>query len=221
LHTIPIAESVIAAMLDHAKNLRQRRIDQTNRMWHQLKNDELFGKTVLIIGLGRIGKRVAKLCQAFDVRVIGTKRRVEPVAHVDTVFPARELTKYLPLADYVVIAAPHTPETEDMLGENEFRAMKPSAYLINVGRGRVTTEPVLIAALREGWISGAYLDAFANEPLPADHALWALENTFIVPHDSHSSPYIGDRLIDLFCENLKRYIAGESLHHICDPERGY
>jgi len=221
LHTIPVAESVIAAMLNHAKHLKQRGIDQRNHVWNQLKSDELFRRTVLIIGLGRIGRRVARLCKAFDMRVIGTKRRVGLVENVDTVFSVSELTKHLPQAEYIVIAVPHTPVTENMLGDKEFKAMKKSAYLINIGRGKVVEEPVMIRALREEGIAGAYLDVFVEEPLPEDHVLWDLENVVIVPHDSHSSPYIGDRMVDVFCDNLKRYVAGEPLRNICDPEKGY
>jgi len=221
LHTVPIAESVVAAMLDQAKNLKQRRVDQEAHLWTQLKNDELYGRTVLLIGLGNIGKRVARLCKAFDMTVIGTKRKVGPVPNVDMVFPVDELMKDLPEADYVVVAAPLTPETEHMLREAEFKAMKPSSYFINVGRGRIAHEPSLLRALRESWIAGAYLDVFEVEPLPEDHPLWDMENVFLVPHDSHSSPYIGDRVVDIFCDNLRRYVDGEPLLHVCDPERGY
>ncbi len=149
LHTYPIAESVITAMLDHAKLLKQRRIDQKKHLWSQLKCDELYGRTVLIIGLGNIGKRTAKLCKAFDMKVIGTKRRMEKVPNVDEVFPTSDLLSRLPEADYVVVAAPLTPETKGMLGEKEFRAMKKSVYYINLGRGAVAHEPSLIKALEE------------------------------------------------------------------------
>jgi phosphoglycerate dehydrogenase-like enzyme len=221
LHTVPIAESVVAAMLDHAKNLKQRREDQEAHRWAQLKNDELHGRTVLLIGLGNIGKRVARLCKAFEMTVIGTKRRVETVPSVDRVFPTKKLRDNLGEADYVVVAAPLTPETENMLGDADFKAMKPSAYLVNVGRGRIAHEPSLLRALRESWIAGAYLDVFEAEPLPADHPFWDMENVFVVPHDSHSSPYIGDRVVDIFCDNLRRYVDGEPLRHVCDPKRGY
>jgi phosphoglycerate dehydrogenase-like enzyme len=221
LHTIPLAESVIAAMLDHAKHLKRRRIDQRRHSWSQLKNDELSGRTILIVGLGRIGTRVAQLCNAFGMRVLGTRRRAAPVENVDLVFPLSRLVHHLREADYVVLALPHTAETENMLGEVEFRAMKSSAYLINVGRGRVVDEPAMIQALEAQRIAGAYLDAFAEEPLSQDHVLWDMENVFLVPHDSHSSPFIGDRLVDLFCDNLRRYVVGKPLRHICDPVRGY
>lgn len=221
LHTQPIAESVMAAMLEHAKSLGTRRIDQKTHHWNQIKNDELFGRTVLIAGLGHIGKKVAQLCKAFDMEVIGTKRQVAPVENVDIVFPVDELCQRMAQADYVVLAVPHTAETEDLLGEEAFRSMKPSSYLINVGRGQVVQEQALIAALEERWIAGAYLDAFTEEPLPTDHVLWDMDNVFIVPHDSHSSPYIGDRMVAIFCENLQRYVEGEPLQNICDPGKGY
>ncbi|MEM7112776.1 MAG: D-2-hydroxyacid dehydrogenase [Chloroflexota bacterium] len=221
LHTLPIAESVLAAMLNHAKNFVQRRIEQQAHHWNQLKNDELIGRTALILGLGQIGKRVAQLCQAFGMRVIGSKRTIELVDHVETVFPITELSHFLPQADYIIIALPMTPATEKLLDAAAFQLMKPTAYLINVGRGLVVDEPAMIAALRSRQIAGAYLDALIEEPLPADSPLWDLENVFLVPHDSHSSPYIGDRMVDLFCANLTRYVAGEPLHNICDPQRGY
>lgn len=221
LHTYPIAESVVTAMLDHAKLIKQRRIDQKKHLWSQLKCDELYRRTVLIIGLGNIGKRTAKLCKAFDMKVIGTKRRMEEVPNVDEVFPTSDLLNHLPEADYVVIAAPLTPETKGMLCEKEFKAMKKSAYYINLGRGAVAHEPSLIKALEENWFSGAYLDALETEPLPDDHAFWDMENVLLVPHDSHSSPYIGDRIVNMFCENLERYIKGEKLQNICDPKKGY
>ena len=127
LHTTPIAESVLAAMLDHAKQLKQRRIDQSKHEWNQLKCDELYNRTALIIGLGKIGRKVAKLCKSFDMNVIGTKRRPENVPNVDTVFPNSELQRYLPEEDYVVISAPLTTETENMLDKEELESMKNTA----------------------------------------------------------------------------------------------
>lgn len=221
LHTLPIAESVLAAMLAHVKNFKQRRADQQDHHWAQRKNDELMDRTVLILGLGSIGMQVARLCKAFGMRVIGTKRRVAPVLNVDEVFPLNELITHMPLADFVVIAVPLTPETEDLLDGPGFDAMKSSAYLLNVGRGKVVDEAAMIRALKTGQIAGAYLDAMCEEPLSTDHPLWDIENVFLVPHDSHSSPRIGDRMVDLFCENLARYVAGQTVHNICDPSRGY
>jgi phosphoglycerate dehydrogenase-like enzyme len=221
LHTIPIAESVLAAMLNHAKRLDQRRIDQQNHKWNQLKCDELSKRVLLIIGLGNIGKRIAKLCKNFDMEILGTKRTVEQLENVNVVFPSSKLKNYLPEADYVVVAAPLTSETENMLGEEELLVMKPTSYLINIGRGKIINEVSLIKALKEKWIAGAYLDCLVVEPLPKDHVFWDMNNVFIVPHDSHSSPYIGDRIIEMFCDNLQLYLEGKPLNNVCDPKRGY
>ena len=221
LHTVPIAESVLAAMLAHAKNLTQRRIDQRAHVWRRLNNDELGGKVVLIIGLGNIGKTVARFCKTFAMTVIGTKRTPGPVEGIDRVFSVDDLTDHLPVADYIVIAAPHTPATEGLLNAASFAVMKPSAYVVNVGRGQVIEESALIGALEEGRIAGAYLDAFDHEPLGDDHVLWDMDRVFVVPHDSHSSPYIGDRMVEIFCANLRRYVAGKRLQNICDPAKGY
>ena len=120
-----------------------------------------------------------------------------------------------------MVVSPLTPETEGLLSRELLHKMKQTSYFINVGRGRVADEIALVDILREKRIAGAYLDCFGVEPLPNDHPFWRLENVFIVPHDSHSSPKIGDRLVDQFCENLRRYVNGSKLQNICDPRRGY
>ena len=155
------------------------------------------------------------------MRVIGTKRLVGEVENVDLIFIPDDLKRYLGEADYVVIAAPLTPQTENMIGPEEFEAMKESAYLINVGRGRIVDEAAMVEALGAGRIGGAYLDCHVEEPLPPDHPLWDMDNVRVIPHDSHSSPYIGDQIVDIFCENLRRYMNGDRLLHVCDPARGY
>ncbi len=221
IHTIPIAESVVAAMLEHAKKFGQRRLDQANRLWRQVKCNDLEGSTILLIGLGNIGGRIAMLCKAFGMNVIGTRRRSEPVPNVDIVFPNDELALFIPQADFIVVVSPLTPETEGLLSRELLNKMKKTSYFINVGRGRVADENALIDILKEKRISGAYLDCFGVEPLPNSHPFWRLENVFLVPHDSHSSPKIGDRLVDQFCENLRRYVNGSKLQNICDPRRGY
>ena len=221
IHTIPIAESVMAAILEHAKLLGQRKVDQKERRWRQLMCEDLEGQTILLVGLGNLGKRVARLSKAFDMRVIGTKKTVESVPNVDEVFPLCQLVEHISEADYVVELAPLTPETEGLISETAFMAMKRSCYFINVGRGRVADEEAMTKALREHRIAGAYLDCFSIEPLPSDSLLWGMDNVFLVPHDSHSSSKIGERLVAQFCENLRRYVMGESLLNICDPRRGY
>ncbi len=221
LHTTAIAESVLAAMLDHVKRLKTRRYHQERHLWTPLAADELEGRVALIVGLGRIGQRVAALCKAFGMHVVGTKRRPTAVANVEAVFVPGELRAHLPSADFVVLAAPHTPETVGLLGPAEVAALKPTAYLINVGRGSTVDQAALVDALTSRRLAGAYLDAFTEEPLPDDHPFWDLDNVLLNPHDSHSSPHIGDRMVDLFCANLRRYAAGLPLDHVCDPARGY
>ncbi len=221
LHTIPIAESVMATMLEHAKNLHRRRVLQAQHCWKTLNNRELRDASVLILGLGNIGAEVARLCKAFGLRVLGTRRQMLPVAHVDEIFPVSALAQFLPRADYIVVALPHTPLTEKLLDKAAFAVMRPHVWLINIGRGPVVDEQELRTALVENRIGGACVDAFNQEPLPADHPFWDLENLLLIPHDSHSSPRIGDRMVDLFCDNLTRYVAGRELQHRCDPGRGY
>jgi phosphoglycerate dehydrogenase-like enzyme len=221
LHTIPIAESILMAMLQQAKNLGQRREDQKNRKWNQLKNRELCQSTVVILGLGKIGQETARLCKAFGMEVLGTKRQLADIPFVDEVFAPEDLHLFLPRADYIVMALPNTPETKDMIHAESFRFMKRSCYIINIGRGQTLAEDALIHALNSQLIAGAYLDAFVQEPLPPEHPLWHAQNCTVVPHDSHSSPYIGDRMVEIFCRNLERYIHGEELENICDPYRGY
>lgn len=221
VHTRAIAESVLAAILSHAKHLPQRLANQQQHAWTTLANDELYGRTALILGLGQLGQAVAQLCKAFGMRVIGARRSRVHAPYVDELFDTGSLQHKLPEADYVVLTLPHTPATANLLDASAFRAMKPSAYLINVGRGATVNEADLLRALRERWIAGAYLDVFVTEPLPPDHPLWVLPSVTIVPHDSHSSPYIGDRLVNLFCDNLQRYIAQQPLRHRCDPAKGY
>ncbi len=221
LHTVPIAESVLMAMLQHAKNLPLRLADQKIQKWNQLKNKELYRSTVLILGLGKIGRETARLCRAFGMEVLGTKRTMGEVPNVDQVFAPEDLHLFLPRADFIVMALPITPETKNIINAQSFRFMKKTCFLVNIGRGQTLDEDALVNALNERIIAGAYLDAFTQEPLPVGHPLWTAENCTIVPHDSHSSPYIGDRMVDIFCKNLQLYVRGEPLENICDPYRGY
>lgn len=221
VHADALGESAMAAVLMHAKRLRERWANQQTRTWAEIHCDELRGATMVVLGTGHIGKAVARLAQAFRMRTVGVRRNPAPVEHFDEVVGSTELHRVLPGADYLAIACPLTPETEGMIGPAEFAVMKRGAYLINISRGKVVQESALLAALRDGTLSGAFLDAHAQEPLPDDHPFWTEPKVTLIPHDSHSSPYIGDNIVDLFTDNLRRYLASEPLRNLVDRQRGY
>lgn len=221
VHANALGESVMAAVLFHAKRLGERLENQQQRVWTELYCSELRGKTMLIIGAGNIGRAAARLADAFGMHVIGVRRSPDPLPHFSRMVGPGQLLDVLPSADYVVITCPLTPETEGMIGVPELSTVKPGAYLINVSRGKVVQEPALLGALATGRLSGAYLDAHAQEPLPGDHPFWTAPGVTVIPHDSHSSPFIGDNIIDLFTDNLGRFIAASPLRNVVDPTRGY
>lgn len=225
-HAIPIAEFVIALMLDHAKHLGKLHQLQTEHSWdHRWKDgiflQELFGATVLIIGAGGIGQAIAQRASAFGMRVWGSRRHPEPLPHFEKIVGANEWDDLLPAADFVVLAIPLTPATKGIINTKVLQSMKSSAYLINIARGALVDEAALITALTEGWIAGAGIDAFINEPLPADSPLWSVPNLFVTPHTSWSSPQTHSRTVDLFLENLHRYRTGQPLRNVVDRHAGY
>ncbi|MBX0326079.1 D-2-hydroxyacid dehydrogenase [Oscillochloris sp. ZM17-4] len=223
IHAAPIAEFVMLYVLDHAKQAGLLRSSQAERRWvgRQVQLAELTDKLMLIIGLGQIGQAIAARAAAFGMRVVGSRRSGAPVPGVSRVLADGAWRQMLGEADYVVIAAPLTPQTRGMFGAAELAAMRPDAYLINIARGEIVDEAALIDALGRGQIAGAGLDVFSTEPLPAEHPLWGLPNVFVTPHVSWLSPEIRPRTISLFVENVRRYAAGEPLRNIVDKHAGY
>ncbi|MDQ7819647.1 MAG: D-2-hydroxyacid dehydrogenase [Armatimonadota bacterium] len=219
----PLVEHVFAFMLALSRRLHVAVRLQLQKRWdrRRMVGDELAGRTLGILGLGTIGREIAARARAFDMRVVGTKRTPAPVPGVERVLPPEGLPEVLREADVVVVTLPLTPQTRGLLGEAEFRMMKPSALFINVGRGAVVREDALVRALREGWIAAAALDVFEHEPLPADSPLYDLENVILTPHVSGTSPRYMDRAVPLFCENLRRFLTGQPLLNLVDKERGY
>lgn len=218
-----IAETVLCFILMDTKEILGHLQLQRERRWQMLKHRELRGLTVAILGLGKIGLEVAALCQPLGMRVIGTKRRItgDPLPYVDQVFPPAEQNDCVSQADYVVIAAALTEETERMVDASMLGAMRPEAVLINMGRGGHVDEPALIAALREKRIKAAYLDAFVEEPLPPDSPLWSLPSVLVMPHNSATSQHLVEHTSSLFVENFRRYCAGEPLMNLVDKKAGY
>jgi phosphoglycerate dehydrogenase-like enzyme len=224
LAATPIAEFVLAFILMFSKGWpRQFRAQQEHRYARYMPR-EVFGKTVGIIGMGYIGSEVARLAKAFGCRVLGmrrsfTTRGPDPVA--DEAVPPSELDYLLRESDFVVMAAPLTAETRHMIGEAQLKQIKPTAYFINIARGACVDEQALIAALKDGTIAGAGLDVFEREPLPPESELWDLENVILSPHVSGGTEIYNLRATRIFTENLRRYLAGEPLVNVVDPERGY
>lgn len=208
-----IAQHVLTMMLYRSKRIGELAAQQQRREWTQLRGRDLTGQTVGIIGTGSIGGEVARLAKAFNMRTIGARRSDKPARWIDEQVPLRRLRYLLKESDFVVLACPLTKETEGLIGERELRAMKPTATLINVARGRVVDESQLIRALEEGWIGGACLDVFTWEPLPETSPLWAMPNVVITPHNSGNSPLNMERAMAIFCDNLTRLVAGKPLRN--------
>jgi phosphoglycerate dehydrogenase-like enzyme len=209
------AMALILAMLRH---IPAGRDNQRRRQWRgmisdlTLREDELGGKTLLIVGLGRIGSRLAGLARAFGLRVIATKRDPSTGADAaDRVVADSQLRDLLPEADLVALTCPLTPQTEKLIDGAALGLMKPSAYLINVARGRVVDEPALIAALEAGEIAGAALDCTVEEPLPETSPLWGFDNVLITPHTAGETRRYEDNVLDVLMENLDRLWRGETV----------
>jgi phosphoglycerate dehydrogenase-like enzyme len=233
----PIAEYVLMMILAVSRRLPGLLELQRERTWQPLEGVELRDVTVGIVGLGSIGRAVGALATAFGCRVVAVRRRSDggPAAAsaadeetrsfgevmLERVGGPDSLPQLLAESDFVVLAAPLTAETEDMIDATALAAMKPTAWLINVARGRLVDERALIDALRDGRIGGAILDTFREEPLPASSAFYDLENVIVTPHTSWSSSRVLDRSVELFCDNLRRYAAGEPLLNVVDPAAGY
>ncbi len=221
VHAAALAESAMAAILFQAKQLARRIENQHARRWEELRCFELRDKTVCIIGTGQIGTAIARRARPFGLETIGVRRNAGGADGFDRVFDRHHLLEALATADFVVVACPLTSETEGMIGSRELSAMKHGAYLINIARGRILQDQAMLAALDSGQLGGAFLDALDPEPLPVSHPYWGAPNVTVTPHDSHSSEYIGDNIVELFCNNLRRWLGDEPLSNRINRSRGY
>jgi phosphoglycerate dehydrogenase-like enzyme len=241
----PIAEYVLMMILAVSRRLPQLLELQRERTWQPLEGAELRDVTVGIVGLGSIGRAVGALATSFGCRVIATRRRpavgtgsgappsADALADIgddapslgelmlDRVAGPEGLPALVAESDFVVLALPLTPETENVIDDEMLRQMKPGAWLINIARGRLVDDRALLRALREGRIGGAVLDAFREEPLPSGSPFYELPNVIVTPHTSWSSGRVLDRSIGLFCDNLRRFARGQTLLNIVDPAAGY
>ena len=231
VHTVPMAEHILGFLVA----LARRFPDALRHQWHghwaqqeiwdaQLRPRELAGQVLLILGFGAIGKELARRVKPLGMKLWAVTRSGRASADaelVDRILPASQLDEVLHEADYVVLAAPETPETHHFIGARQLRAMKPTAFLINVARGSLIDEAALIDTLRRRAIAGAALDVAEQEPLPPESPLWSLDNVFITPHISAVSEYLWDRQTELLLDNLDRWFSSRGLRNCVDKRRGY
>jgi phosphoglycerate dehydrogenase-like enzyme len=225
VHAIPISEQIIGYLLAFARGLHRAVCAQVKRQWHRETKSSLFelaGKTMALIGVGAIGGRTAEIAVALEMRVLGVRRDPElQMPNVTAMYNPGQLLEVLPQADFVVLTVPLTPETQGMIGERELRAMKSTAYLVNIGRGATIDQDALVRALQEGWIAGAGLDVFTPEPLPPDSPLWEMENVIITGHYAGMTPEYDTRALEILLDNLQRYRTGNPMINIVDKKLGY
>jgi D-2-hydroxyacid dehydrogenase (NADP+) len=230
VHGPAVAEQTIGMIFALAKRIPQAVRFQQQRFWGQqvIWNEysgpqELAGLIVGVIGLGAIGRDVARHAASLGMKVVGVREHADlpKPDFVEQVLPSSRLNEMLAIADYVVVAAPVTSATREMIGREQLAAMKSTAYLINVSRGVLVNEAALIEALRENRIAGAGLDVFQKEPLPADSPLWDLENVLITPHTAGMNAKMWELQYELFSDNIRRYLNGERLRALVDKKAGY
>jgi phosphoglycerate dehydrogenase-like enzyme len=227
VHAGPLTEFVFLTLLSHVKRLRHLSEEQRAHRWERFCSEELEGKTLAIVGAGSVGRRVAAVARAFGMRVValarpGSTKSASQIG-VDVVFPPEERDPMLSQTDALVLSVPHTQKTENLIDEAAFSALKPGAVFVNIARGQVVDESALTAALRSGRIAFAGLDVFAIEPLPADSPLWDLPNVLVSPHSASTAESENRRITDIFCHNLRCYLAGrrDEMRNVFDKARLY
>ncbi len=222
IHGRSFSEFAIACVFALAKKMSQSWEHQKNKKWRRVEPEEVEGKTLGIVGLGTVGSELARKAKALGMRVIATKRTVtDKPPYVDELGGPEFLQRLLSQSDFVVLCLASVPSTERILGDEELRAMKPTAYLINLTGGKAVEESLLARALKEKWIAGAALDAFAKQPLPPESELWNLPNVMISARVAGAAAQKWDLVIPIFAENLRRFLAGEELRNVIDKELGY
>jgi phosphoglycerate dehydrogenase-like enzyme len=212
IHAGPLAEFVFAILLFHTKQLARLETLRKTHHWERFCAPELHGKTMAIVGVGRIGREIARLARAFGMTTWGTVRQPDPARAqalgLDRLFGRYQFADMLSGADCVVVCAPQTADTDGMIGRTEIEALKPGVVFINIGRGTLVDEAALVDGLRSGRIGFAGLDVFRTEPLPPDSPFWDLENVLVNPHSASTADTENAKLTDRFIANLGHYLAG-------------
>ena len=216
VNAVAVAEHAISLILAVARRLPEARDNQHKKFWRGMigdlttREDEISGKTMLVVGMGRIGSHLAMLGKAFGMKVIGIRQDPKKGTNgADSIYAMTDLVKLAPQADIVVLACSLTPETTGLMSAKAFAAMKPSAMFINVARGKVADEAALIATMKAGKIEAAGLDVTADEPLAESSPLWEMPNVFITPHTAGETRAYEDNVIDVLIENIDRLARGE------------
>jgi phosphoglycerate dehydrogenase-like enzyme len=220
-HREAMPENIIGALLYVAKPYAEAVENQKQRKWVQRPAQPLTGKTLGILGLGAIGRDVARIAAALGLRVIGTRRRPEPMADVAEVFPAGRTPEVLAQSDFLLLLLPATPETDNFIDSERLGMMKPSAWLLNFGRGHLIRDDDLIAAVKAKKIAGAVLDVYRREPLPAEHPFWSTEGIIVLPHIGGPHPQRDRFVARLLVDNLARFLDGKPLKEVVDRKAGY
>jgi phosphoglycerate dehydrogenase-like enzyme len=225
VHAQPLAEYCLLSMLMWSKKLLHIQHEQSLKRWERYATTDLAGRRLGIVGVGAVGREVARVARAVRMHVIGLDKQVEGVEpaslNVDELHSITELHRLLKRLEFLVLAAPHTPETEKMIGKKELSLLPKGAVLINIGRGAIVDQKALIEALSSDHLGGAFLDVFEEEPLPPESPLWEMPNVLVSPHSVSTSDRENGRITDLFCENLRRFLAGEELVNRLDTEKLY
>jgi phosphoglycerate dehydrogenase-like enzyme len=214
-----MAEYVLGWCLWVTQRTELFRAQQRERRWRPVDPLRLHGATLCVVGLGDIGRTIARAAHGFGMRVVGVSRSGKMVAEVERVHKVRDIRKAIATADFVALTVPLTGATRGLIGAAELAAMRPTAWLINVARGPVVDEAALLDALRSNGLGGVVLDVFDEEPLPQGHPLWEFGNAVVTPHIS--GPSTPDEIAPIFDDNLRRYVAGRTLRYVADRERGY
>lgn len=220
-HRESMPENILGALFYVAKPYAAAVENQKRQQWVAKMAQPLNGKTLGILGLGAIGEEVARLAGALGMRVIGTRRRPQPMAHVAEVLPPERTPEVLAQSDFLLLLLPATPQTDNFINAQRLAMMKPGAWLLNFGRGHLINDNDLIAAVGQKRIAGAVLDVFRQEPLPSDHPFWTTEGIIVLPHIGGPHPQRDKTVAKLFVENLGRYLEGKPLREVVDRQAGY
>jgi phosphoglycerate dehydrogenase-like enzyme len=223
IHKIPMAEYTIGMLLQYEKKLKLLMKNEREELWHRkIEVGELNGKTMLVLGAGAIGGEVARLGKAFRMTTMGVNRSGKPVDSIDRLYTLDNILEAVPEADYIVSVLPSTDETKGLLQKEHFKAMKETAVFVNIGRGDLINDEVLIEALEAGELAHAILDVFDPEPLGKGHPFWKMENVTVTPHLSSKSGEYLPRTFAIFEKNMREYLkAGKDFINVIDLSRGY